>query len=588
MQVIEGIAVSPGVVIGRVFLIERAHHRIARRIVAPEAAAAEEARLDEALGQSVRELEMVRDQALREMGPDAASIFGFHIGMLSDESLATPMREFIRRENVTAEYAAYRGFEDLASRFAQMRDSAFTTKVNDVRDLAARVLRHLLGEHQSRLAQLDHEAVIIAQDLTPSETASFDRTKIAAFATDFGGRTSHTSIVARALGIPAVVGCKDVTRLASDGTQIIIDGDRGAVILDPDEATILEYRAIIEQSRQYRLSLAEVSDLQAVTRDGAAVQILGNIEFPEEIESILRFGGEGVGLYRTEFLYLTRKTEPTEEDHFEAYQRCVKMLDGRTLVIRTVDLGADKHTQEQFETPERNPFLGCRSIRYCLQNMPMFRKQLRALLRASAFGPIKVMFPLVTNLIEFRQARWLVRDVMEDLQESGIDFDPHVPLGMMVEVPSAALMADTFAREVDFFSIGTNDLVQYTLAVDRTNERVAAMHSPVHPAVLRLIERVVEAGENHTIPVSCCGEAAGDAESALLLLGLGVRILSVTSSSIPPLKRFVRSVTIEQCERIARRAISFDSDAEVFTYVRDQIRQIIPEAIDGRSVEAGA
>lgn len=588
MHVIEGIPVSPGVVIGRVFLLEQAHQRIARRQIPEHAVASEEARLDEALRLSIRELEVVRDQAAREMGPDAANIFSFHIGMLSDPSLTGPMHAAISREHLSAEYAVYRGMEDLASRFAQMRDSAFTTKVNDVRDLATRVLRHLIGEHKNRLAQLDHEAVVVAQDLTPSEAAGFDRTKVVAFATDFGGKTGHTSIVARALGIPAVVGCKELTRLAADGAQIIIDGDRGVVILEPEPQTIQEYYAIIEQRRLYQLSLAEVSDLEAITRDGTHVQILGNIEFPEEIESILRYGGEGVGLYRTEFLYLTRQTEPSEEDHFEAYKRCVEMLGGRTLVIRTVDLGADKYTQLRFETPERNPFLGLRSIRYCLQNLPMFRRQLRALLRASAFGPIKIMFPLITTLAEVRQARWVVRDVMEDLQEERIGFDPGIPLGMMVEVPSAALMADTFAREVDFFSIGTNDLVQYTLAVDRTNERVASMYSPVHPAVLRLVKEVVRAGRRHEIPVSCCGEAAGEREFMILLLGLGVRILSVTSSSIPLVKRLIRSVTIGQCERIAKRAISFDSDVEVFAYVRDQIRQIIPEDFDGRSAEASA
>lgn len=585
MQALKGIPVSPGVVIGRIFTIDDERQRIPRRQIARGHVDAEQARLDAAIRKSQAELVEVQKKAEAEMGAEAAKIFLFHMGMLADKNLVGPMRAMIDKESVTAEYAVWKAFQDLSSKFASMKDSAFTTKANDIDDLASRVLKQLVGEHKSRLAQAHAGAVIVATDLTPSQTAGFDRSKVIAFATDLGGRTSHTSIVARALGIPAVVGCGDITRFASDGTPVIVDGDRGLVILDPEPSQLDDYRGIIEQRRVFQLSLDELASLPSITRDGVPIELLGNIEFPEEVPHLIACGASGVGLYRTEFLYLAKETEPTEEEHYAAYSQCIKLLAGRTCVIRTMDLGADKYTQRQAENPERNPFLGLRSIRYCLKSLPMFKAQLRAILRASALGPVKVMFPLVTSMQELRQAKWVLREVMEDLAEEGVAFDQKVPIGMMVEVPSAALMADTFAREVDFFSIGTNDLVQYTLAVDRTNERVAALFAPTHPAVVKLIKDVSRVSRRRNLPLSCCGEAAGDPDYALLLIGMGLRTLSATAASIPALKRLVRSVTVKQCEQIARRALSFDSDATVAAFLRDQARKIVPEAFDGRASE---
>lgn len=585
MQTIKGIAVSPGVVIGRIFVLEDEHRRIARRQIPPEAVGQELERLERAIAASSEELARVRQDAERQMGADAANIFLFHMGMLADQSLIGPMRRLIGEQQVTAEFAVHRVISDWADRFRHMKDTAFTTKANDLEDLSGRVLKQLIGEHESRLARLQHEAVIVASDLTPSQAAGFDRSLVVAFGTELGGRTSHTAIVARALGIPAVVGCPDLMELATDGAPVIVDGDRGMVIIDPLPEQFDEYRAYVEQRRLFQLSLEEVSSLPSVTRDGVHIHLMGNIEFPDEIEAICRLGGEGVGLYRTEFLYLTRQTEPSEEDHFEAYKTCVELLKGRPLVVRTVDLGADKYTQERAEQPERNPFLGLRSIRYCLRNQAMFRRQLRAILRASALGPVKLMFPLVTTTGELRQARWHLMEVMEDLEEEKVPFDRRIEIGMMVEVPAAALMADLFAREVDFFSIGTNDLVQYTLAVDRTNEQVASLFSPGNPAVIRLVKEVIRVARRREIAVSCCGESAGELDYAVLLIGLGLRTLSVTATSIPQLRRLVRSVTVKECERIAREASSLDSDVAVANYLRDRTRKIIPEAYGGRSVE---
>lgn len=590
METLKGIPVSPGVVIGRVFVLDDARRRVPRRLVPADQVPEEHARLERALDASVLELTAMKAQTASELGDEAAKIFAFHVGMLADPSLTRPMHAMIDRDRVTADFAAWSGFRDAAQRFAAMPE-VFRTKVDDVRDLSLRVLRHLLGPHQSRLKTLDHQAVVITRDLTPSQTAAFDRNYVVAFATDLGGRTSHTAIFARALGIPAVVGIGNITEHASDGSEIIIDGDRGLVVLSPDEATLVDYRARIERRRTFQISLDELSKLPSVTLDGTHICLLGNIEFPAEVPIVLDCGGEGVGLYRTEFLYLTGNSVPTEDDHFQAYKQAAELLNPpgtdpkRILTIRTVDLGSDKYTQEQAETPERNPALGLRSIRLCLQRLPMFKTQLRAILRASMYGPVKVMFPLITSTSEFRQAKFLLHDVMEDLDEEGIAFDRNIDVGMMVEVPSAALMADTFAREAAFFSIGTNDLVQYTLAVDRINEKVASLYNPAHPAVIKLIKDTVRAARRRGIPVSCCGESGGEMDFALLLIGLGLRTLSVTASSIPHLKRLVRSTTIDQCVRIARKACSLDSDLAVTAFLREQVRRILPEAFDGRAAE---
>lgn len=580
MERISGIGVSPGIVVGRVFVLDDERKRIPRRSIKTSDVSKQLARLVTAVEMSATELERVRDQAEQDMGRDAAQIFSFHIGMLRDRVLLDSIEKMIRDELVTAEHAVDAVFNQWADRFRSMPDSAFTTKVNDITDLASRVLGHLVGEHGTTLADIEDGAIVVANELTPSQAVGFDRNKVVAIATDFGGRTSHTSIVARALSIPAVVGLRNLSEKLTDGDIVIIDGGRGMVIIDPDDDTIEHYLTEEVVRGQHQMTLREMASLEPITTDGIKIEVLGNIEFAEEVEHVLEYGGEGVGLYRTEFLYLASEREPTEEEHFEAYKACVDQLGGKPLTIRTMDLGADKYTQAQARNPERNPALGLRSIRYCLKNLPMFKRQLRAILRASAVGPMKLMLPLVTSIEEVRQAKHLIRDVMEDLADEGIAFDENLPIGIMIEVPSAALMAPTFAREVDFFSVGTNDLVQYTLAVDRTNENVADLFSPAHPAVLKLVRDVIRAARRRDVPVSCCGEAAGDIEFATLLMGLGVRTLSVSPGNVPGIKRLVRSISIDRCERLVKKAISFDSDTQVSMYVRDRVRKILPEAYD--------
>lgn len=580
MEVLRGIAVSPGLVIGRAFLLEDQDRRVVRRFTPAAGSVEESQRARTALLASVADLQAVKDRAEREMGSEAAKIFLFHIGVLQDHSLRDPIFQRIEDEHMAAEHAVDATFGDWARRFAGMGDSAFTTKVNDLEDLRNRVLGHLMGEHNRTLDELKHPAIVVADDLTPSQAAGFNRNLVQAFVTDRGGRTSHTAIVARALNIPAVVGVRGVAKAAEEDKTIIVDGLEGVVILDPTDEQLDRYKERQARMERRQTVWKERAAEPSITTDGVPIRLLGNIEFPDEIAHVLEVGGQGVGLYRTEFLYLTSDSEPSEEQHYEAYRRCVEQVRGLELVIRTVDLGADKYTQHRFELPERNPFLGNRSIRYCLSNLPMFKRQLRALLRASAHGPLKIMFPLVTTVQELRQAKAIVRDVMEDLAEEGIPFDPDVPMGMMVEVPAAAVIASSFARDAAFFSIGTNDLVQYTLAVDRTNERVADLFTAMHPAVLRLVRDTMRGAKSRKIPVSCCGESAAELDFAVLLIGLGVRTLSVGSYSIPQVKRLVRSVSADECARIARRALSLESPSDVSAYVRERVRKAMPGVYD--------
>ncbi len=583
METLRGIPVSPGVAFGRVLALDDVRRRIPRRRVSETQASRELERFNEALAASIKELKDQRTRTKEELGAEAAKIFAFHIGMLSDPNLVEPVRERISTERVTAEYAVSQQFRALVDQFEKMSGGAFATKIDDVWDLDRRVLGHLIGEHRGQIETLAEPSVVIAPELTPTQTASFDAKKVIAFATDSGGRTSHTAIMARALGIPAVVGLERATERAADGDLAIVDGDRGVVILHPDEETIESYEAYADRMREFRRSLREVVELPAETTDGVRVTVMGNIEFPDEAAKVVELGGDGVGLFRTEFLHLRAGRAPTEEEHYEAYERAVKGLEGRPLTIRTLDLGSDK--QARNAPPERNPALGRRSIRQSLQEIDAFRAQLRAALRASAHGPVQLMFPLVTNVLEQRQARMIVEDVKEDLADEGVAFDERLPIGMMMETPAAALMAPVFAREVDFFSIGTNDLVQYTLAVDRTNALVASLYSAAHPAVIRLIKEIVRSAKRRDVPVSVCGEAAGEIEYTMLLIGLGLRSLSVTPSLIPTVKRVIRSVDVTTCERVARKVGSFDSERQVTAHLRDQTRAIIPEVFGGRPVE---
>jgi phosphotransferase system enzyme I (PtsI) len=585
MQEFQGIPVSAGIAIGRVFRLDDAHMWVPRRTVAPDRVDHEKERLATAIAASLADLDTLREKAEVGLGKEAAAIFAFHQGMLRDRTLVSPMNKQIDEEHVSAEYALQEQCNVVASMFAGMGDPAFSTKVDDVWDLNRRVMSHLVGAQRSALDDLDYEAIVVAPDLTPSQAASFPPGRVLGFATDKGGPTSHTAIFARALGIPASVGTATLCEVAEECDEIIVDGDKGVVILRPDAETLEHYRLRKAHLDAIRAALSANQPLEARTTDGIAVHLMGNVEMGIEAEQVLEQGGEGIGLFRTEFLWLTRNQEPTEDEQFEEFKSAVLACKGLPVTLRTYDLGADKYTQSRSHVPERNPFLGLRSIRYCLASPVMFKRHLRAIMRASAFGPIRIMFPLVTATEELRRAKMHLKDVMEDLSEEGIDYDPNVKVGMMVEVPAAAVMAASFAREVDFFSIGTNDLVQYTLAVDRTNEKVSAMYSAAHPAILKLIKDVVRVGRHRKVDVSVCGEAAGDIMFTMLLIGVGLRTLSVSPRRIPYLKKVIRSVDIATCERLARTVGSLDSEASVTAFLRDQAMKRFPEFVDGRAAD---
>jgi phosphotransferase system enzyme I (PtsI) len=584
METIKGIAVSPGIAIGTAVRLAESDGHIAFRTVEPEEVAAEIQRVDEAFAASAKELQDLRTRTAARAGEQAAAIFDFHMGLLADRTLVQPIHDDIERERVAAEYAVSENFRKLADRLRATGSDVFVQKAADVVDLENRVLARLTGGAIGKISRASGPVVVIGHEITPSQAADLHRAHAVAFATDAGGLTGHTSILARALGMPAVVGCMHVSTDVEDGDHVIVDGDAGVVIVRPAPPVVERYRAAAAQGEQRRRALRNVAKEPSVTLDGVTIELLGNIEFPDEIEAVFTNGGSGTGLYRTEFLHLTSPTTPTEEDHFDAYRRALELSRGAPLVIRTLDLGADKFTQDHLADPERNPFLGLRSIRYCLRHPQMFKAQLRAILRASALGPLKVMFPLVSSVMELRQTHMIINDLREELEDDGIPFDPSLATGIMVETPAAALMTRVFANEVSFVSIGTNDLIQYTLAVDRGNEQVASLYSAANPAVLTLVKNVVRAARHAGIGASLCGEVAGNPLFTPLLIGFGLRSLSMSPVQIPVVKRVVRAIDIERCETLARKVGSFDSDRQVLSYLRDELRRIDPEAL----VNAGA
>ncbi len=579
MKELQGIAVSPGVAVGEALVMDSEGFRIPRRFVARDAMEQELDRLGKAISAAAEEIDRNRSAVSRELGDQCAGIFEAHLQMLQGPRLRGELEEMIRQRHYSPEYAVSRTFRNYAARFESLQNETFASKASDIRDIEKRLLRNLLGRRREGLSKLTSPVLVLSHSLTPSETANLDRRFVRGFVTEIGGPGSHTAVVAGALEIPAVLGTGPFLNEVSGGDLVIIDGDEGLVILRPDEETIARYRHEEEQHRSLAARLQELRHLPAETSDGTHVTLYGNIEFPYEVEHCIERGADGVGLYRTEFLYLGAESEPDEQVHFDAYCEVVKAMGDRPVTIRTFDLGADKVPHLPEPEDERNPFLGLRSIRLALRNLPMFRTQMRAALRASAFGNVRIMFPLVTTLLELRQAKMVLADVMEDLDEHGIEFDPDIAVGMMVEVPAAVMLIDHFVEEVDFLSIGTNDLIQYTLAVDRSNKDVVALYNAADPAILKLIDKTVRAANKKSVPVNLCGQMSGSPTYTMILLGLGLRRLSVTPSSIPEIKKVCRSVTIAQCEEVARRAIAMENARDVKSFLKGELKKHVPELV---------
>jgi len=578
MEIKKGIAVSPGISIAKSLIIDAEDYRIPRRSIMPSQQDAEVERLKNAFKSAVDELTGLMSTQDQAQGGKIKDIFAVHLRFLHDRGLQKKITDLIRSESVIAEYAVSAVLREVASHFSKVKDAYISERAADIYDIERRLLKLLLGKKREDVRYLTEEVVVVARELSPTQTAGFDRRFVKGLATDAGGRTSHTAIVARSLGIPAVVALEDFTEVVDADSIVIVDGNRGIVIVNPDEQTVRQYERYARDFAELTHRLDAIKEDPPVTRDGVRITLLGNIEFPEEAQMVLEKGGDGIGLYRTEFLYLNRDTEPTEEEHYLAYAEVVDALGGRPVIIRTMDLGADKFTQSKRLAPEPNPFLGLRSIRFCLQNLAMFKTQLRAILRASVKGDVRVMFPLITNLQELKQARFLLRDVMEDLDDESIKYNKDIRVGIMIETPSAALTASTLARDVDFFSIGTNDLTQYTLAVDRGNELVSTLYSPADPAVLRLIRGVIGDAHKAQIDVGICGEIASDPEFIMLLLGMGFRTVSLAPPMLPEIKQVIRSVTVEQCNHLAREVLKMNSERQISAYLRNAARKILPEA----------
>jgi phosphotransferase system enzyme I (PtsI) len=582
MKVLTGIAVSPGIVTGPALVLGSENFRIPRKFVSRDAVDAELHRFHAALDAVCLDIQANEKLVTAQLGVEYGAIFSAHLQMAQDQRMIREVDALIRDQSRSPEFAVSRVLRGYAEQLQKMGDRYLSERALDIFDLEKRLLRQLLGESREELRNLTEPVIILASDLTPGETASLDTRYVLGFATEVGGHTSHTAILAGALEIPAVVGLGRFLAGVSGGETVILDGDHGQVVIDPGEAHLQRVEASRQRSLRVREELSRHVTLPAETTDGVRVTVCGNIEFPEEVGQCNKRGADGVGLYRTEFLFLSGNREPSESDHFDAYNRVVDACGDRPVVIRTLDIGADKVPQLMAEQVSvgQNPMLGLRSIRLSLLNTPMFKRQLRAILRASARGNIRVMFPLVSTLLEFRQARMILMDVMEDLEDEGIPFQRNVKVGMMVEVPSAVILAEEFAREVDFFSIGTNDLIQYTLACDRSNPTVAGLYRSGDPSILRLIRMVVQAARNHDRPVTVCGQMSSDPRFIPLLLGLGLRSLSATPQAIPVVKEVIRKLCIPEAERIAAHACSLDLARDVEHYLTGELSRLCPQLID--------
>jgi len=581
MLVKRGIAVSPGVAIGPALVMGAESFRIPQRFVSIDAVDAEITRFRQALETVCQEISEHERLATERLGQQYAAIFGAHLLMMRDAKLLEEIETLIRQKSFSPEFACSRVLRQYARKFQTLGGAYLAERAIDLYDLEKRLLRQLLGERREELRHLTQPVVILAHNLTPSETAGLDRKLVIGFVTEVGGATSHTAILAGALEIPAIVGVGAFLSEVNGGEQIIVDGSHGAVIVDPDEETLHKYRDSKERFHSFGRRLEALKQLPSETRDGTAIELMGNIEFPQEAEHAKQRGAQGIGLYRTEFLYLQSNREPTEEDHYQAYRQVLEAFPTAPVVIRTLDLGADKMPGplKALYPDGVNPALSIRSIRLSLQHLELFKTQLRAILRAAVHGDLRVMFPLISTVLEYRQARMILADVAEDLEEQGVPFRRQIPVGIMVEVPSVALMAEEFAREVDFFSIGTNDLIQYTLAVDRADPAVSSLYRAGDPSIIRLMRMIITAGRKHNVPVSICGQMSSDPVFIPLLIGMGYSKFSVTPQVIPELKEVIRNLTDQKAVQIATRAETMETARDVENFLRGELKKICPESV---------
>lgn len=576
-KVIRGIPVSPGIIIGKARLVDRSRVKILYQyLITADQVNREVERFKKAISATEEQLTM-----LKERMPEQVNQHGFIIEsclmMLKDSMLNDATIEKILKEKINAEWAIKKSLEEIRKVFTQIDDEYISTRITDVENVTEKILRNLSGEEQESLAEINERGIIVAHELSPADTTELNINRVMGFITDVGGRTSHTAIMAQALEIPAIVGLESATALIEDGDVLIVDGNTGDVIINPADSTIIYYQEKQFQHEEFKSIIAKKSHLPAITLDGWRIAVKGNIEFLEEVEAVRDNGGDGVGLFRTEFLYLKSKGLPSEEELFHDYRNLAESISPDPVTIRTLDLGGDKFSSELEITREMNPALGLRAIRFCLKEPELFKSQLRAILRASVYGHVQLMFPMISGLQEILDAKKILAEVKDQLDRKKMDYDPNLSVGIMIEVPSAVTMAGVLAQHVDFFSIGTNDLIQYGLAIDRINEHVAYMYQPFHPAILRMIQHVVDSAKEAGIGVSLCGEMAGDPLCVSVLLGLGIEELSMNSRSIPLVKKVIRSISVEQARADFDKVIQLYTADEVRAYVLDKMKALLPE-----------
>ena len=552
---LQGIAASDGIAIAKVYTLTEPDLTVTK--VTVEDSEKEVSRLDDALAASIKDVELIKETALKNLGEEEAQVFDAHLMVLSDPELIGQVKDSITSNKVNAEAALKEVTDMFISIFAGMEDNPYMQeRAADIRDVSKRILAHLLGVKIPSPATIKDEVIIVAADLTPSDTAQLNRQYVKAFVTDIGGRTSHSAIMARSLEIPAIVGTKEVTSTAKDGDIIIVDGLTGDVFLNPSEEVVAEYRAKAEAFAAQQAEWEKLKDSKTYTKDGHQVELAANIGTPKDLEGVVNNGAEGVGLYRTEFLYMDSHEMPTEEDQFEAYKAVLEGMNGKPVVVRTMDIGGDKELPYLPLPHEMNPFLGYRAIRISLNEPEMFRTQLRALLRASVYGKLRIMFPMIATLNDFRGAKALLEEEKAKLIAEGVAVSDDIQVGIMIEIPAAAVLAHQFAKEVDFFSIGTNDLIQYTMAADRMNERVSYLYQPYNPSILTLIKHVIDSAHKEGKWAGMCGEMAGDQTAVPLLVGLGLDEFSMSASSVLKTRSLISKLTLSDMQALADKAIN--------------------------------
>ncbi|HOW87210.1 MAG TPA: phosphoenolpyruvate--protein phosphotransferase [Candidatus Omnitrophota bacterium] len=581
MKEYQGIGVSPGVAIGKVFVLHSGESfNLPKRVVGPEQISNEIARFEEALTRTRTEILGIRRKLSDQIGRESSDIFTAHLLILEDRTLIEDVIEVIKNERVGAEYAFAAVIQRYFQAFSQINDEYLKERISDIRDVGKRLLGNLCGEEKKRLEEFQGKVIIASHDLSPSDTASLDKNKVLAFVTEIGGPTSHTAILGRSLEIPAIVGIDKIVNELQDDDTIIVDGTHGVVVINPDQHTIDKFNSQGDRFVQLTNELDKLRELPAETLDGKRIILSANIEFHHEIPSVFSHGGEGVGLYRTEYFYMNRTTLPTEQEQYEAYRKVAETMHPHQVIIRTLDLGGDKFASSLEIPHEMNPSLGWRAIRFCLMRKDIFKTQLRAILRASAHGNLKIMYPMIASVYEIRAAREVLNEAKTELEREGFPFNKDIRVGAMVEIPSAALASDVLAKEVDFFSLGTNDLIQYVLAIDRMNEKIAYIYEPTHPAIIRLIDMTIRNGHGHNIWVGSCGEMSSDPAIALFLVGLGIDEISASPVALPKIKKAIRSVRYADACEIAQRALAFHTGKEVYDFLKEKLKGVCQELVD--------